>query len=64
MTRDKAIARAKEMREAQAKMVKIAQDWRQPFGNRYEAVIKAEDYDDAARGFDKIAERPLASRKT
>lgn len=63
MTRDKAIARAKAMREAQAKMVKVAQDWRVPFGTRYEATIKAEDYDEAARGFDKIAERPLAQRK-
>ena len=64
MTRDKAIARAKEMRQLQAKMVKVAQDWRMPFGTRYEATIKAEDYDEAARGFDKIAERPLASGRT
>lgn len=62
MTRDHAIARAKAMRENQAKMVKIAQDWRRPFGARYEAVIMAEDYDEAARGFDRIAERPCASR--
>ena len=61
MTRDHAIARAKAMRDAQAKMVKVAQDWRRPFGTRYEATIKAEDYDEAARKFDRFAERPLAS---
>lgn len=49
------------MRIAQAKMVKIAQDWRRPFGTRYEATIKAEEYDEAARKFDRFAERPLAS---
>lgn len=52
------------MRELQAKMLKIAQDWRKPFGTRYEATIKAEDYEEAARGFDRIAERPRASGKT
>lgn len=64
MTRDHAIARAKAMRDSQAKMVKIAQDWRRPFGSRYEATIKAEDYDEAARKFDQFAERPLASGST
>lgn len=64
MTRDHAIAQAKAMRDAQAKMVKVAQDWRRPFGTRYEATIKAEDYDEAARKYDKFAERPLASGST
>lgn len=63
MTRDHAIKRAKTMREAQAKQAKIAQDWRVPHNLRYEAVIKAEEYDEAARRFDRFAERPLTSGK-
>ncbi len=51
------------MREAQAKQAKIAQDWRVPHNLRYEAVIKAEEYDEAARRFDRFAERPLTSGK-
>lgn len=60
MTRDRAIERAKKMREGEARMRKIAQDWRMPFGERYKAVVMAEEYDEAARRFDRVAEMPHA----
>lgn len=60
MTRDHAIARAKAMREGAARMLLIAHNPRFPFGVRYAAVIQAEDYEEAAKGFDQIAEREKA----
>ena len=57
MTRDYAIRRAKTMRDGIVRMLKIAQNPRMPFGERYRAVILAEEYEEAAGRFDKFAER-------
>jgi hypothetical protein len=60
MTRDHAIKRAKQMRDGIVRMTKIAADQKLPFGERYKAVILAEDYEEAARRFDRFAERERA----
>jgi hypothetical protein len=56
VTRDQARARAKEMRDFQIRWLNVARNPKMPFGDRYEAVIKAEDCDEAARLFDRKAE--------
>lgn len=60
MTRDHAIRRAKHMRDRQTQMLKVASNARLPWGERYGAVIMAEDYEEAARRLDAYAEREKA----
>lgn len=63
MNRDHAIRRAKSMRDGVIRMSKTAADTTLSFGVRYCAVIQAEDYEEAARRFDRIAGEPAPLRK-
>lgn len=60
MTRDHALAEAKRMREFELRWLNVTQNPKMPFGDRYEAVIKAEDCEEAARRYDAHAERVKA----
>ena len=60
ITRDFARQRAKEMREREIGLLKISRDPKQSFETRYAAVIHAEDFEEAARRFDRVAEREKA----
>ena len=56
MTRDYAIQRAKDMREGVMRMLRIGRDPKNPFEVRYAANVQSEDFEEAARRFDKFAE--------
>lgn len=62
LTRDHALKRAKAMREGQIKMMQIARSTNLSWGVRYAAVIQAEDYEEAARRFDRHAERKVTGK--
>lgn len=60
MTRAVAITRAKAMRDLEIRWLLVACNPKRSFGDRYEAMIKAEDCEEAARRFDTVAEREKA----
>lgn len=60
MTRDYARQRARDMREREINLLKIGRDPKQSFEARYAANVQAEDFEEAARRFDRVAEREKA----
>jgi len=56
LTRDYAIKRATQMRQQVAKLLMIAGDHTAAWQERYKAVVMSEEYEEAARRFDTMAE--------
>lgn len=60
ITRDHAIKQAKFYRDRIILRLKVANDPKMPFGERYLAHMQCEEYEEAARRFDKYAEQERA----